>query len=65
MIRSIGWLKRTEVTDWKSHLDALVEESRALTVGVPAKTPLPSIIDQPSLPSSIRPTGSLREEIAQ
>jgi hypothetical protein len=48
-------------TDWKSHLDALVEESLAFTVGIPAKTPLPPIAREPSLPPAIRPTGAERE----
>lgn len=52
-------------TDWKSHLDALVDEARALTKGIQAEAPLPPIAREPNLPPAIRPTESLREEIAQ
>jgi hypothetical protein len=53
------------VTDWKSHLDALVEETQAFSLGPPAKALLPPIAREPSLPPAMHTTGSLREEIAQ
>ena len=66
MIRSISaGLTGTAVTNWKTHLDALVDETLALTKGIQAETLLSPIAREPILPPAIRPTGKLREEIAQ
>ena len=53
------------MTNWKTHLDALVDETLALTRGIQPETLLPPIARGPSLPPAMPPTGSLREDIAQ
>ena len=57
--RAAGF-KGIAVTNWKTDLDALVEETLAFTRSIRAKT-----VAEPSLLPPIRPEAALRDEIAQ